>query len=213
MPSTPSRGSAFSKRDPAIVVSAPTPTGATPDTGSFFGNSASAPKFVFANTLQDKSHLAPSVASSQPFSDVTGAATPKSQDGESDSEEPGSSQFVSFEPEKEDHDFLFETEVAKALKYVPESTDQVKWKTQGLGPMVVLKNRETGVRNIVMKANPSGQVVLNTRLFKDAEYKVMSPKRARFTVSGTNGLETWLIQFKDSGLVEEFVDVCEKNKT
>jgi hypothetical protein len=123
--------------------------------------------------------------------------------------------LVGMRKDQEGHHVLAEAPKAKAYKMDndprnPEAGQS--WQVQGVGPIAILANDDTGVVKILMKRIPAGGVVLNTRLVPDLKYEQIG-KRARFSVLGAKGLESWLVQFASEGEVKDFVSACEENKT
>jgi hypothetical protein len=122
--------------------------------------------------------------------------------------------LVGMRKDQEGHNVLAEAPKAKAYKMDvdpknPEAGQS--WQVQGVGPIAVLTNQESGVVKILMKRIPAGGVVLNTRLIPDLKYEQIG-KRARFSVLGAKGLESWLVQFANESEVKDFVAACEESK-
>lgn len=110
---------------------------------------------------------------------------------------------------------------AKALKYVPadksEGDNKPKskspWSTQGVGALRLLKNKETNVVRLLLRAEPRGHVAMNRAVLPDLAYKA-DEKYVKVTTSNEkgDGLETWMIQVKTKDLAKELAEVLEKNK-
>lgn len=130
------------------------------------------------------------------------------QEGE-DTTAPGND-LVKWEASVVGHDVLFENPKATAHKYINGG-----WIMQGTGPMAVLKNTETGVPSILMKASPSGKIVINTRLSSSVKYDAQK-KRVRFAIAVTKdegpSLESWIVGAGSEEKAKEMAAICEKEK-
>lgn len=93
---------------------------------------------------------------------------------------------------EENEDVAFETR-ARALKYQQPSG----WQTQGVGPLRVLKNQQAGRARLVLRADPSGKVVLNTAIQKAINYKVEN-NSIHFIVprADGSGVDPWALRVK-----------------
>ncbi len=150
---------------------------------------------------------------------INGTPEPQSQNG--DGEEAPQEQISLTEggPGEEDEEILHEVR-AKAIKYVPvtpgeegENTGS-PWRTQGVGPLRILKNKTTGSVRILLRAEPRGHIAMNKALLPDIEYKAKEKtiSFAAATDSGT-GLETWVLQVKKPEFAQELASIMETNKT
>ena len=110
---------------------------------------------------------------------------------------------------------------AKVLKFIPpsETADDDKpkskspWSTQGVGPLRLLKHKETNLVRLLLRAEPRGHVALNRALLANMTYKA-EEKYVKLTTSNEkgDGLETWMIQVKTKDLAKELAEALEKNK-
>lgn len=110
---------------------------------------------------------------------------------------------------------------AKVLKFVPadklEGDDKAKskspWSTQGVGPLRLLKNKETGLVRLLLRAEPRGHVALNRSVLPNMEYKSQE-KYVKVTTSNEkgDGLEMWMIQTKTKDLAETLAGAMEEHK-
>lgn len=92
---------------------------------------------------------------------------------------------------EEDEDVLMETR-ARGLKLKPKEG----WDSQGVGFVKILKNRKTSRSRALLRADPSGNIVLNTVLMKDIKYSV-SGTNVQFTVPQPDGnMELWALRVK-----------------
>lgn len=110
---------------------------------------------------------------------------------------------------------------AKVLKFVsPEDqSDDEKpkskspWTTKGVGPLRVLKHKETNAVRLLLRAEPRGHVALNKTLLPDLKYKA-NEKYVRLGTANEkgDGMETWMIQVKTKDLAKALADALEENK-
>jgi hypothetical protein len=123
--------------------------------------------------------------------------------------------LLSFASYKAENEITFEIEKAKAFIHVVDPTKRIKkdvaWEVIGVGPIVVLKSKEDGRASIVMKAAPSGRVILNTYIRSGLKYEAAGAKRLRFPVVGENGkMESWLVQVGKESDTTEFLKVVQQ---
>ena len=111
---------------------------------------------------------------------------------------------------------------AKVLKFKPagdksDSDDQPKskspWATQGIGPLRLLKHKETNAVRLLLRAEPRGHVAMNRAVLPDMSYKA-DEKYVKLTTSNEtgDGLETWMIQVKTKDLAKELAEKLEDHK-
>lgn len=91
---------------------------------------------------------------------------------------------------EENEEVLMETR-ARGLKMAKEG-----WDSQGVGFVKILKNRETSRSRVVLRADPSGKVLLNASLMKAIKYTI-NGTGVLFAVPQPDGsLEQWAIRTK-----------------
>jgi RanBP1 domain len=208
-----STGGLFGAKTPTVTVSGPSEPNTPALSATSFGNAKLADSLVPPSTT---SSAIPSVttsrASTPQLSELSDSGS-AAADEDTAEESSSGSDLVNFQAAKEGHEVLFETHKVKVLKYDKEgSKGDSPWVTQGVGPIAVLKNDETNVISILMKAHPSGKVVINSRLNPSLEYKQMG-KRARFVVPRNDGkMDSLLVQFAKEEDAKEFITCCEENK-
>lgn len=110
---------------------------------------------------------------------------------------------------------------ARVLKFVPagEKSDEDKpkskspWSTQGVGPLRLLKHKETGSVRLLLRAEPRGHIAMNRAVLPDMSYKA-DEKYVKMTTGNEtgDGLETWMIQVKTKDLAKELAEALEKHK-
>ncbi|KAH7011898.1 nucleoporin nsp1 [Ilyonectria destructans] len=209
-------------------------TGAPPQpatSGGMFGSNQPAPAFgnlqppaggastTGTNTpfsLGGGSSLAttPAGGTPEPSAPTQGAAGGNDEDGEKHE------QINLTEGLEADEEVLHDVR-AKVLKFVSaaeKSDDKPKskspWSTQGVGPLRLLKHKETNAVRLLMRAEPRGNVALNRAVLPDMSYKA-DEKYVRMTTSNEkgDGLETWMIQVKTKDLAKGLAEALEKHKT
>jgi RanBP1 domain len=211
-------------------------TGTTPNQlSSLFGNigseskpapsfpnifGASAPGHVgFAfGASSSTSSLLPSAAASATTSRATtpGATTDgdNSGDGEAEGENKTEVNFSVVGPGEENEEVVHEVR-AKALKFSPKEGGDTsnQWDSKGVGPLRVLKHKETGVSRILLRADPMGVIILNKGLLSGVKYEPKE-KTVKFLTTGDTGtgLETWILQVKTPAFAKALAEVLEANK-
>lgn len=117
---------------------------------------------------------------------------------------------------EEGEETLYEVR-AKALKFVASGQDEEKskspWKTEGLGQLRLLKNKETSAVRLLLRAEPRGHVAMNREVLPNVEYKAQK-KYLKITTSNDtgDGLETWMVQVKTEELSKALAEALEEHK-
>ena len=128
-------------------------------------------------------------------------------------------------PGEEDESVVHEIR-AKALKLVTAADDtdddsgntnnKSPWRTQGVGPLRVLKHKATGAVRMLLRAEPRGHVALNKLVLPNFSYRVepAGGKYVKMTTASDDGkgLETWMLQVKTAAAAEALARVLEDNK-
>ncbi|KAK1827832.1 nucleoporin nup61 [Podospora conica] len=129
-------------------------------------------------------------------------------------------------PGEEDESVVHEIR-AKALKLVTAtdsdnddsgSKDNGKspWRTQGVGPLRVLRHKATGAVRMLLRAEPRGHVALNKLVLPGFSYRCepAGGKYVKLTTASDDGkgLETWMLQVKTPAAAEALAKVLEDNK-
>ncbi|GAQ02851.1 hypothetical protein ALT_0172 [Aspergillus lentulus] len=177
------------------------------------GSGQSALGFSFGGpSQQNSSFLAPSTVTS-----ATGsrASTP-GMTSDTGAEESGDGEAAESLPQvdlarsragEEDEDIVIETR-ARALKIKPGAG----WESQGVGYLRVLKNRNTSRSRIILRADPSGKVVLNAALLKDIKYTI-NANSVQFLVPQAEGApEQWAVRVKGKEEAERLHSAIEESK-
>ncbi|PLN75530.1 hypothetical protein BDW42DRAFT_36793 [Aspergillus taichungensis] len=165
--------------------------GPTPSNGSSQPQSG----FSFGNPSQSPSVLAPSsIHSAAASQSTTPAASDTGADSSGDTEGAESLPQVDFSKGgagEENEDALMETR-ARAMKLTPGTG----WESQGVGFLRILKDRTTSRCRALLRADPSGNIVLNTSLKKEIKYSVKG-NSVYFLVPQSSGtLEQWALRVK-----------------
>lgn len=111
---------------------------------------------------------------------------------------------------------------AKVLKFVTsgdksdgdaKSKSKSPWSTQGVGPLRLLKHKESGVVRLLLRAEPRGHVALNRALLPSMQYR-SEEKYVKITTSNEagDGLETWMIQVKTKDSAKSLAEALEEHK-
>ena len=88
-----------------------------------------------------------------------------------------------------------------------------KYETRAVGPLRLLKHKESGKCRLVGRIDASGRVVLNAGLMPSIKYEKVS-KQVKFGALNLQGkLSTWVVLFKEAEKAEEFAKTCEENKS
>ena len=107
---------------------------------------------------------------------------------------------------EENEEVLFESR-SRGLKLIGGSG----WVPQGVGFLRVLKNRETGRSRVLLRADPSGNIVLNTLLVPQIEYSQRG-SNVQFVVFKEAKPEQWTLRVKTENLATELSTVMQENK-
>ncbi|KAK3948218.1 hypothetical protein QBC32DRAFT_222470 [Pseudoneurospora amorphoporcata] len=125
-------------------------------------------------------------------------------------------------PGEEDESVVYEVR-AKAYKLVAPDNDDDEgskekkkpsvWKTQGVGPLRLLKHKDTGAVRMLMRVEPRGNIALNKTILPNFTYKPDSaaPKNIKITTATDDGkgLETWMLTTKTT---QALADALEEHK-
>lgn len=171
----------------------------------------------------------PLLAPSNVSSAVTSRATsPGVTDNESAAESGTDDQandpqpnYMASRPGEENEDVLLEVRT-KALEFMSDkelcaigSKEEAGWKTRGVGPLRVLRHPETQRARIVMRSEPSANVVINSPLFQQNSYDINpSGKEGASLKTGVymNGkLKIWVLKFKSMKMAHELSSCLQEN--
>ncbi|RMZ40362.1 hypothetical protein AFCA_003428 [Aspergillus flavus] len=156
----------------------------SPSPGFTFGGPAQPPSFLAPSTV---SSAAASRASTPGITSDTGAE--ESGDGDAAEALPQANLAQSRAGE-ENEDVVIETR-ARGLKLTKDG-----WNSQGVGFLRVLKDRTTSRGRVILRADPSGKIVLNASLIKQLSYTVKGTS-VHFLVPQADGPpEQWAIRVK-----------------
>jgi nucleoporin NUP2 len=151
---------------------------------------------------------------------AAGTPEPAATQAEAGDEEPPQEQInlTSGGPGEEDEKTLHEVR-AKALKYITQQADgdgkksDSPWVTQGVGPLRILKNKQSGLVRLLLRAQPSGNVALNRTVLPGEKYAANEKYVKIITSNDTgNGLETWMLQVKTKEMAAALATALESHK-
>jgi hypothetical protein len=116
-------------------------------------------------------------------------------------------------PGEEDEDVLYEVRAKATLYEYVKKDDAKKWVTKGLGPLRVLKHRDTKATRILLRGDPTGKIVINKGLIPSFKYEP-TEKTVKIMTTDDSGksLETWLLQVKTPESAKALAEVLESNK-
>ncbi|KAL4780599.1 hypothetical protein BJX76DRAFT_360724 [Aspergillus varians] len=184
-----------------------------PSGGSKSGSNGSPGTLGFSfggPSQQASSLLTPSVLTSEPQSrastpGVTSDTGAESTDGDAPEALP-QVDLARGGAGEENEDVVIETR-ARGLKWKDGS-----WDSQGVGYLRILKNQTTSRSRVLLRADPSGNVVLNALLMKEIKYTV-NGNSIQFLVPQADGPpETWALRFKP-GDASKIGTAMEENKS
>ncbi|RDW82002.1 hypothetical protein BP6252_03114 [Coleophoma cylindrospora] len=194
---------------------------AAPTNGGLFGSatpslapSAGAVGWSFGGPSSTASSLLPSAATSRATSpgQTTDGDSAAEGGNDPDAEHHEQIDLTKGGPGEEHEDCIYEVR-AKALKFTPSDAGN-PWSTKGLGPLRVLKHKENNATRVLLRADPSGTIVLNKGILAGVEYAA-NGKTLKFlcTSDSGSGLETWMLQVKTPESATALAQVLESNKS
>lgn len=195
-------------------LSSPNPLfGATSGpSGSKTPFSAPSPGFSFgAPTPQGSSMLTPSVANSEASRSTTPGVT-----SDTGAEDSGDGEAAESLPQvelarggagEENEDVIMEMR-AKGLQFKDNN-----WNSEGVGLVRVLKDRSTSRARVLLRADPSGKIILNTFLKKELSYKGAGTS-VMFVVPEAEGPpQKWLLRVKTAEAAKELAAAMDGQKS
>lgn len=127
-------------------------------------------------------------------------------------------------PGEEDEEVVHEVR-AKALRHCPPQPDDdddekdkkkaTPWRTEGLGPLRVLKHKTTGAVRMLLRTEPSGKVAMNKMVLPEIEYKADKGAKWIKVITGKDngkGLETWMLQVRNNEFAVKLAAALEEHK-
>lgn len=216
-PSSSSTGSAFGSASKGAFSglfgnSAGSGTSSAPSTSLFAAQPAKPTVgFAFGGTSATTS-LAPSQDVSRAttpglVTDAEGSAAESAADDETQSEAQQDDLTALTAEERKNEEELFKVK-GRARCFNKEA--EVKWEVKGLGPVRLMKHKETGKARVYMRQDPSGKVVLNRALMKSKGlYYLGAGDKAVVCAfaEGADQIGQWMIQF---GKKEDAQDLLAK---
>lgn len=112
-------------------------------------------------------------------------------------------------PGEEDEDVIMQVK-AKALQW---DKDLSSWASKGLGPLRVLRNRESQHTRVLLRQDPSGKIVLNFALSKSFTYESSQSKTVRVPIVNESGkIESWMIKVGNDEDAKKLASTMEDNR-
>ncbi|KAG8533783.1 uncharacterized protein KY384_001524 [Bacidia gigantensis] len=177
---------------------------------SSFGSPGGAVGFGFAPAKTAVSTLAP------PSNDTSRATSPGIATGESATESAAEGTEDSTEKHEqldlmsnrageEDEDVQFEVR-AKGVCWDRETSKMIP---RGVGPLRILNNGKTGKRRIVLRADPSGRVIINSPIVPEAniQYDRFAVAMRGLFMDGNGEQSPWQIRVKQDADLHKMMDV------
>ena len=141
--------------------------------------------------------------------------------GEDQGHEPQSDLMAS-RPGEENEELIYQVRT-KALEPMTAedlaaagSAEEAGYKTRGLGPLRILKHAETGRTRIVMRADPTANVVINAPLLPDGKYDIQRSGKdgasIKLRIYRNGGFKSWVLKIKNVELAQELVDHLKRNE-
>ena len=113
-------------------------------------------------------------------------------------------------PGEEDEDVVFQVK-AKALTF---DAEKKTWATRGVGPLRILKHKETSKTRILMRQEPNGRVIINSALVSALKYEDAKNKTVRVPILKDDGKpETWMARVGKDDDAKELIRILEENKS
>jgi hypothetical protein len=169
--------------------------------------------FNFGGASSTTSSLFPSAATSRATSPGATTDGDSAVEGDPDAEKHEQIDLTAGGPGEEEEEVVHEVR-SKALKFSPkEDGDPNQWETKGVGPLRVLKHKETKVARILMRGDPSGKIILNKGILPNVNYEPTGKTMKLLTAADDGkGLETWILQVKTPEFAQKLAEVLEANK-
>ena len=112
-------------------------------------------------------------------------------------------------PGEENEDVVLQVK-AKALKWDQKSSN---WDSKGVGPLRILKNRESHQTRVLLRQDPSGRIVINFALSKSFTYESSQSKTVRMPFVGESGkIESWIIKVGNDDDAKKLASALEEHK-
>ncbi|KAE8452924.1 hypothetical protein EG329_013196 [Mollisiaceae sp. DMI_Dod_QoI] len=184
------------------------------NSGNAKGLSSSGVGFAFGAAPSATSSLFPSTAGSAATSRGTspGGTTDGASDVDPDPDAEHHEQIdlTAGGPGEENEEVVHEVR-AKALRFETEDGSS-KWVTAGLGPLRVLKHKESSVSRVLLRGDPSGKIILNKGILGNLTYSAEG-KTVKFLASDDGkDLETFILQVKTPEFAQKLAEVLNENK-
>lgn len=115
-------------------------------------------------------------------------------------------------PGEENENVVYEVR-AKAQKFVTEGDSKGSWAVKGMGPLRILKHKDTQASRILMRQDPTGAIVVNKSILGGIKYKSSAKTVKVITAADSGeGMETFVLQVKTAEMATELASMLEANK-
>lgn len=187
----------------------------TPNFSTLFGTTTSGslfpPKPAESGTKGSNATLSPFSLSATTSVEPSPAATPAASDtGATETTEENENlpqvDLTRGGVGEEDEDVKFEIR-ARALKLKPGAT----WEVKGVGFLRILKHRDNGRSRMLLRADPSGNIILNASLIPQVDYAQRATS-VQFLVPINGGVEQWALKVKEASKATELSSIMEELK-
>lgn len=135
--------------------------------------------------------------------DPSRATTPAPSGDDEGAEKDAQADFTSHDDDEEET--LFE------LRSRGFKLDEGTWKVEGVGVLRILKNRESNRSRILLRATPSGKIVLNSFLIPQVDY-TQRGTGVQFLVAAKPKPEQWLLMVKEESMAVKLAETMQENK-
>ena len=183
-----------------------TPPAKTPSVGFSFGFKPTTASLA----PPTNNHSNATSRATSPGATTGESANESNADGEDDkAEKQEQIDLTSSGPGEENEDVIMQVK-AKALQW---DKDLSSWASKGLGPLRVLRNRESHQTRVLLRQDPSGKIVLNFALSKSFTYESSQSKTVRVPIVSESGkIESWMIKVGNDEDAKKLASTMEDNR-
>lgn len=193
-------------------VAAPTPASAIPSNFGF-GISPMKPTSLFPPSNNASNGVS---RSTSPGATTGESATESNAEGEEEGiEKHKQLDLTSSGPGEEDDDSLFDVrakvKVWDANKENEDTQAKGGWAVKGVGQFRVLKNRKTSQTRMLMRSDPSGNIIINAAITKQLKYSAPTKQTLRIPIMiSATKLETYVLNVKKECDTTKIVTLLEE---
>ncbi|GAB7351769.1 hypothetical protein MBLNU459_g2345t1 [Dothideomycetes sp. NU459] len=183
---------------------------ASPSVGFQFGGPKIAPASATSSVFASAGTSRASTPGATTDADNSGNDSTSAAEPSEKQDDPQQTDLTALTPEElAESDVLHE---GRAIAKQFNKNSDPTWTNKGTGPFRLLKNKETGKLRILMRAAPSGRVILNTNVLPTKGLFTNKGKMAQIMAVGEDGksMETWILSMgnKDGeAKVKDFLEI------